>query len=240
MSIEYNSTINPGVLEVYCGPMKSGKTRELINRLDKLNYLPSCEFDIFKPAIDTRTNKIISRFGSLSYNCQFVDENHSYEILDKMKNDSKLIAIDEAQFFSKGIEQTIEKLLRNDINVIVSGLDMDFRGESFGRMHNLMSMANKVTKLTGVCDYEDCSNEATRTQRLIDGLPAPYESETILIGDSKEGYECRCLNHHIVPRNFDEPVYIQRELFDKNGEKMTQGSLFDDFDDLAEEKYCLF
>jgi thymidine kinase len=226
MSGGYNLTINPGVLEVYCGPMKSGKTRELINRLDKLNYLPSCEFDLFKPAIDTRTDKVISRFGSLSYDCKLVNENYPDDIMNKMKRNTQLVAIDEAQFFEKGIERTVEDLLRADINVVVSGLDMDFRGESFGRMHNLMAMANKVTKLTGICDFYDCGGEATRTQRLIDGSPAPYDSETILIGDSTEGYECRCLKHHFVPMKKFDLSHVQKELFNEEDEKITQKELF--------------
>ena len=199
MSDRYYGVVKPGILEVYCGPMKSGKTRELLNRIDKLSYLPGCEFDIFKPSVDTRNSSVKSRFGSLSYECKFANESCPEELFDSMKKGSRIIAIDEAQFFEKGIEDVVEALMKKDVNVIIAGLDLDFRGEPFGRMSNLLAMAHEVYKLTGVCDYDDCGNSATRTQRLIGGEPAPYNSPQILIGDEEEGYECRCLKHHIVP-----------------------------------------
>lgn len=89
------------------------------------------------------------------------------------------------------------------MNVVVSGLDLDFRGEPFGSMPVLLSLADEVHKLNGVCDYEGCSNPATRTQRLVNGFPASYNAPIILVGDAKEGYQCRCLQHHEVK---DAPV----------------------------------
>ena len=199
MNGKYYGVLKPGIMEVYCGPMKSGKTRELLNRIDKLSYLPGCELDIFKPSLDTRNSSVKSRFGSLSYDCKVANENSPEAMFDLMNGNSKMIAIDEAQFFAEGIENVVEALLKNDVNVILAGLDLDFRGEPFGRMNNLLAMADEVYKLSGVCDYDECGNAATRTQRLIGGEPAPYDSRQILIGDDKEGYECRCLKHHIVP-----------------------------------------
>ncbi len=199
MSDKYYGVLKPGILEVYCGPMKSGKTRELLNRIDKLSYLPNWEFDIFKPSLDTRDSNVKSRFGSLSYECKITNESCPEDLFDLIKDNSNMVAIDEAQFFSEGIENVVESLLKKDINVIIAGLDLDFRGESFGRMNNLLAMADEVYKLSGVCDHDGCGNAATRTQRLIDGKPAPYDSKQILIGDEEEGYECRCLKHHIVP-----------------------------------------
>tara|TARA_Y100000310_G_C20575482_1_gene760192 strand:- start:41 stop:664 length:624 start_codon:yes stop_codon:yes gene_type:complete len=195
----YNPHIKPGVLEIYCGPMKSGKTRELINRVDKLNYIEDCKFNLFKPLIDTRDKTVKSRFGELSYECSFVNEKTPYGIINRLGKETKLVAIDEAHFFGEGIEKIIEILLKKDINVILAGLDLDFRGEPFGQMPTLLAMAHEVKKLTAICEYNGCSTVSTRTQRLVDGKPAPYNSPIILVGDSEEGYETRCLKHHQVP-----------------------------------------
>jgi thymidine kinase len=195
----YDPNIKPGILEVYCGPMKSGKTRELIHRIDNLHYIKGCNFILIKPALDTRSIKIQSRFGSLSSDCILINENKPEEILEVVKKEHQLIAIDEAQFFKEKIISIVESLLQQDKNVIISGLDLDFRGEPFGQMHHLLARADIVHKLTGICDFDGCGAPATRTQRLVDGQPASYHSPIILIGDATEGYQCRCLKHHEVP-----------------------------------------
>jgi len=218
---KYYPVIKPGVLEIYCGPMKSGKTRELLNRVDKLNYLPEeVKFDMFKPVLDTRDPVVSSRFGSLSYDCKFADEKNPYEILEKMDQTSMLVAIDESQFFHGGIEEVVKELIGNNVNVVVGGLDLDFRGKPFGKMDYLLSMADEVYKLRGVCDYHGCGSPATRTQRLIGGEPAPYDSEIVLIGDEEEGYECRCFDHHIVPSSPTSEGLRQRTLiFDESKQR---------------------
>ena len=42
------NTFYPGMFELYCGPMKSGKTREMLNRVDKLRYMDNCKFLFLK------------------------------------------------------------------------------------------------------------------------------------------------------------------------------------------------
>jgi thymidine kinase len=82
--------------------------------------------------------------------------------------------------------------------VLVTGLDRDFRGIPFGPMPRLMALADQVTKLTAICMV--CGEPATRTQRLIDGAPAPADSPLIVIGGmGDETYEARCRLHHEVP-----------------------------------------
>lgn len=80
--------------------------------------------------------------------------------------------------------------------MIAAGLDMDFRGEPFGVVPNIMAIAESVTKLQAVCSV--CGSPASRTQRLIDGKPASYDDPVILVGAS-ESYEARCRHHHEVP-----------------------------------------
>ena len=190
---------NPGKLEVYTGPMRSGKTRELLNRVDKIGYVNGYNVLLVKPKTDTRDQEVKTRFGSLSFPCKFVDEDNPEELLDIVNEDDKIIAIDEANFFSDKIIGVVEKLLKQNRNVLIAGLGLNFRGEVFGPMGKLLARADEVNKLKAVCCYKDCDQPATRTQRLVDGKPAPYDAPLVLIGDGEEGYEPRCLKHHEVP-----------------------------------------
>ncbi len=190
---------NPGKLEVFTGPMRSGKTRELLNKVDKLSYMNDIESTLIKPKLDTRSEEVETRFGNLSFPCQFIDENSPERIIEKSGSKPGLIAIDEAHFFSGKIVEVIEKLLSKDYNILISGLDLNFRSETFGPMGDILARADNVRKLTAICCYEDCNRAASRTQRLVDGSPARYESPLVLIGDEEEGYEPRCLSHHKVP-----------------------------------------
>lgn len=191
--------VRPSTLEVFSGPMKSGKTREAINRVDKIQYLSNHDFRFIKPSLDTRSENIESRFGELSVTCTLVDEGRPEEISTVLNGES-VVVVDEAQFFADSIVRVVKGLLRDDRNVVVAGLDLDFRGEPFGAMPDLLSLADHVTKLSAVCDYEECSAPGTRTQRLIEGEPAPYDAPTVRVETSsgEESYEVRCKAHHVV------------------------------------------
>ncbi len=82
------------------------------------------------------------------------------------------------------------------IRVIVAGLDQDFRGDPFGPMPIILSLAEQVSKLHAICVV--CGKDASRTQRMIDGRPAYFEEPTVVVGGS-ESYEARCRTHHDVP-----------------------------------------
>lgn len=190
--------INPGVLEVICGPMFSGKTFELMHRVEKLNYLQGSKYHLFKPAKDTRTINIYTRFNEMEVECISIKKPE--EIFDHLADECHLVGIDEAQFFQKDIIKVVNELLNRDINVIIAGLDLDYRGEPFGIMSDLLAMADHVEKLFATCFYPRCKRKATRTQRLIDGKHAHYNEPTIVVeGSGKEVYEARCLKHHVVP-----------------------------------------
>ncbi|MEI7718713.1 MAG: thymidine kinase [archaeon] len=194
---------NQGYLEVFAGPMNCGKSRELINKIDRLHYMPEMGHLLVKPKIDTRDVNVKTRFGNLEFACETIDEMNPKRILEIVKPEYVVIGIEEAEFFHEGIVEVVQKLMKQKKYVLVSGLDTDFRGEPFGYMPQLMAIANEVHKLTAACQYEvhgkKCGQPATRTQRLIDGKPAPYKSPIILIGDKTEGYQPRCLKHHYVP-----------------------------------------
>ncbi len=205
----YNPNVLPGVLEVYAGPMKSGKTLALTMRVAQIPYIDECEFVFVKPECDTRDRTISPRGTPLAYDCCFVGEDDPWEILrlvERLRNSTmpnlRLVLGDEVNLFARTeIVKVTQRLLARELNVVYAGLDTDFRGESFGAMGDLMAMADMVYKLTAVCDYPGCVNPARWTQRLVNGEPAHYDDRLVVIEGSRRGvtYEARCFRHHLVP-----------------------------------------
>ncbi|MCD6426085.1 MAG: thymidine kinase [Anaerolineales bacterium] len=188
-----------GRLEVITGPMFCGKTDELLRRLRRA-IIAKQKIQVFKPGFDVRysSEKVTSHAGN-EYNAYPVE--NITEVPTLLLDDVTLVAIDEAQFFGKNIIDVIQALVDKGIRVIVAGLDMDFRGEPFGQMPVLLAQAEIVDKLHAICMV--CGEEATRTQRLVDGNPAYYDDPIIIVGAS-EMYEARCRIHHQVPRGKKE------------------------------------
>jgi thymidine kinase len=184
-----------GSIEVICGSMFSGKTDELIRRLVRATIAKQM-VQVFKPAIDVRyaVEKVTSHAGS-DYDAIPVEK--AAEIREKIELDTTVVGIDEAQFFDPEVVQVAEELATRGIRVLVAGLDTDFRGEPFGPMPVLMSMAEHVDKLHAICMV--CGDEASRTQRLVNGSPARFDDPVVIVGAS-EMYEARCREHHEVPR----------------------------------------
>jgi thymidine kinase len=107
------------------------------------------------------------------------------------------VAIDEAQFMDATLVEVAQALADRGTRVVVAGLDTDFRGEPFGSMPVLMARAERVDKLHAICMV--CGDEASRTQRLVNGKPARYDEPIVIVG-AAELYEARCRAHHEVPR----------------------------------------
>jgi thymidine kinase len=186
--------LQKGWIEVITGPMFAGKSEELIRRIKTLTYT-KMKIMAFKPAIDNRYDKTaIASHDGAKYEAYAVKEAKS--ILELVRPDTQVVAIDEVQFFSNDIIGICESLADRGVRVIVAGLDLDFRGEPFGPMPELLARAEFVTKLTAVCTVCGCA--ATRTQRMINGKPADYNDPIIKVG-AKESYEARCRKHHMVP-----------------------------------------
>lgn len=188
-------TMSTGSLTVITGSMFSGKTEELIRRIRRAVYARR-RVQVFKHALETRpeVDEIRSHDGNPQ---DAIAVSSSGELLEKVEEDVDLIAIEEAQFFDDGILEACESLADNGYEVIVAGLDMDFRGEPFWPMPALLSVADEIVKVRAICAV--CGQEASRSQRLIDGEPAPASAPTILVG-AEESYEARCRHHHEVPR----------------------------------------
>lgn len=185
-----------GSVEVVCGSMFSGKTEEMIRRLRRA-VIAKQKVQVFKPVIDIRYNetKVTSHAG---VDFDAIPINKSVEILDHLKVDTTVVGVDEAQFFDDRIVEVIEEMANRGIRVIVTGLDMDFRGEPFGCIPELLARADKIDKLQAIC--MKCGEPANRTQRLVDGKPARFDDPIVIVGAS-EMYEARCRMHHEVPRD---------------------------------------
>ena len=183
-----------GQIEVICGCMFSGKTEELIRRLKRATYARQ-KVQVFKHSFDNRYDElnITTHYG---LKLPTIACMKAGDIIKAVDNKSQVVGIDEVQFYGDDIVTVIEEIARQDIRVIVSGLDQDFRGEPFGAMPRLLTLAEKVDKLSAICSI--CGEAATRTQRLLDGHPAPYDSEIVSVG-STEKYEARCRVCHVVP-----------------------------------------
>lgn len=183
-----------GWVEVICGSMFSGKTEELIRRVRRAQIARQ-KVQVFKPAIDTRyaVDKISSHNG-MAFRAEVVQR--AADILARVEPDTKVVAIDEVQFFDWDIADVVDILADRGVRVICAGLDLDFRGEPFGPMPLLMAKAERVDKLHAICVV--CGNEASRTQRLINGQPAHYDDPVIVVG-AEELYEARCRACHVVP-----------------------------------------
>ncbi|MDE2764435.1 MAG: thymidine kinase [Gemmatimonadota bacterium] len=184
-----------GWIEVISGVMFSGKTEELIRRV-RCALIASRRVQLFKSHLDDRYG---SQFRISSHDGRQIDAepvSNSVRIAEKVRAETQVVAIDEAQFLDDGICEVADALADAGMRVIVAGTDMDFRGEPFGPMGLLLARAERIDKLHAICVL--CGDPATRNQRLIDGRPAPAEGPTIQVGGS-ESYEARCRRCHEVP-----------------------------------------
>jgi len=173
------NTVNPkeqfGWIEVICGSMFSGKTEELIRRLRRAQFAKQ-KVEIFKPAIDVRydENKVVSHDAN-EIRSTPVPAAANIPIL---ADGCDVVGIDEAQFFDDEIIRVCNDLANKGVRVIVAGLDMDFKGNPFGPMPNLMATAEYVTKVHAVC---------TRTGNLAQySYRKAKSNDLVLLGEVDE------------------------------------------------------
>jgi thymidine kinase len=183
-----------GRIEVICGSMFCGKTEELIRRVRRA-IIARQTVQVFKPDIDDRYSlaHVTSHSGQ---NIEAESVKGAADILSRLQPETTVVAIDEVQFFDPDICLIVEQLANQGIRVIVAGLDLDFRGEPFGPIPQMLCIAEEVTKLRAICVI--CGEFACRTQRLVNGEPAHHDDPIIMVG-AQESYEARCRQHHAVP-----------------------------------------
>lgn len=199
-----------GKLSVICGPMFSGKSRELI-RLMHIAEIAGQQTASFKPRIDTRySHSDVSSHDGFRRDAHVVDTAREIlSILFSYPAIPEVIAVDEGQFFDRGLPEVCLWLVDQGRRVVVAGLDRNFRGEPFGSIPDLLACADEVLKLRAVCmRCKDPQVTGVLPQRLIDGRPAPYDSPEVMVGGS-ECYEARCLDCHEVPGKPDYGALLQ-------------------------------
>jgi len=194
-----------GIIEVICGPMFSGKTSELVRQI-QLSLISKIEIVAFKPKIDNRyeSDKICTNDGYCVKSMVVENSTEIIKYIEKSKKTIEKVFIDEAQFFDEKIVEVVNCLAKEKgIDVILAGLDQDFKGAPFGQMPKLLGLAQKIRTLMAICVYEKengcmCRKPAFFTQRLINGKPASYDSPIILV-DGINSYTARCEEHWEVP-----------------------------------------
>jgi thymidine kinase len=196
-----------GKLELMLGPMRSNKTAELLRRADMRRQYAGQYVMVLKPSDDTKGGPgvVVSRNPRGHGKMQAVEfkSNDPWEILQAISEKEleigkrvECIAIDEGQFVEELFPFT-RRLLDENHDVLVAGLDLDFRAVPFGEMLNLTWFVNAYGgSVTECIAYCACGNRALYSQRLIEGEPAPYDSPIKMPGDS---YEPRCAEHFVLP-----------------------------------------
>lgn len=194
-----------GSLDLISGCMFSGKTQELIRRLDQARYA-GFTIQAFKPALDDRyAIEAVASHRQIRFPAIAVPDVAA--LRNQLHDDTRVIGIDEAQFFDDELVSLVEELANRGRHVIVAGLELDFLARPFGPMPLLAAYADRLTKLQASCQYPGCgSRQATRTQRLVDGAPAPADAPLVVVGGAAT-YEARCRHHHRV----GVPVHAQPE-----------------------------
>lgn len=181
-----NPTGRAGWIEVIVGSMFSGKTEELIRRLNRARIAKQ-KVEIFKPGVDTRYDdtNVVSHDSNVIRSTPV--EAASQILL--YTNDVEVVGIDEAQFFDSEIINVCNELANNGVRVVVAGLDMDYLGKPFGPIPALMAMAEYVTKVHAIC--MGCGNLAQYSHRTV------ANDKLVLLGETDSYMPlCRkCFNH---------------------------------------------
>ena len=169
-----NQANNIGWIEVVCGSMFSGKTEELIRRVKRAK-LAKQKIKIFKPKQDIRYSKkkVTSHDNNSIKSKPIKSPSKILEVAEKFD----VIGIDEAQFFDDSIVEVCNKLANSGKRGIVAGLDMDYKGNPFGPMPNLLAIAEYVTKVHAICTRS--GKMASYTHRIA------KSDELILLGDTR-------------------------------------------------------
>lgn len=188
-----------GWIEVVCGPMFSGKSDELIRRVDRAQIAGQC-VHVFKPALDDRYHATaVASHAGARFDASLIEDEGQFieKVLELAQTGAAdVVAVDEVQFLSDSIVEAVEILADSGVRVIVAGLDQDFLRRPFGPMPELLVRAEFVDKLQAVC--MGCQGPASHTQRLMpDGQPAKSTDPLVLVG-ATDSYEARCRSCHEI------------------------------------------
>jgi thymidine kinase len=172
---------NEGWVEVICGPMFSGKSEELIRRVTR-SKIARIPVQVFKPLLDDRyaDHEVVSHS---SWKVDALPVATSTDMLRAVTDHTRVIGIDEGQFFDFGLVEVVDNLAATGKQVIVAGLDTDYLRRPFEPIPALSDRAEYVTKMLAVCHR--CGGPALYTQRLV-------QSDDLVVLGAQDAYEARC------------------------------------------------
>jgi thymidine kinase len=176
--VRHNGT---GWIEVIAGSMFSGKSEELIRRLNRARIARQ-KVQVFKPGIDDRYSfeEIASHSGQKHVSVPVAS---TAEMMSRVREETEVVGIDEAQFFDNAIIDAVNQLAIGGKRVIIAGLDQDYTGKPFDPMPQLLSIAEFITKTHAIC--VKCGATANYSQRTV-------ESEARVEVGAADKYEARC------------------------------------------------
>jgi thymidine kinase len=203
-----------GTFELIVGPMLSGKTEEMIRRINRYQIanLPTA---IFIPEGSRRygTSRSGLQYEGAIHEVFRTREGIKKIVIETVRGKLNAVGIDEIELFLLRdlIEDSQDRnipyiatgiRILNDygVNVIANGLNRNFRGEPFGEIGYLMAMADSITTVKGVCEVckkEKKTTPSTYTRRMIDNKPARHDDKLIRIG-STDLYQTVCKDHHEI------------------------------------------
>lgn len=192
------------MLTVYTGPMFAGKTEALIRAVKRARQA-ELPVQVFVPASDTRNGVgVVKSHGgldleSMGINAWAVDPADPVALADRVRVGTKVVAIDEAQFFDGSLVDQVKALLKRDLRIFISGLDCDYKQDPFGPMPQLLALADRVRKLTAICVI--CKGENGRlTYRRTDA------TEQVLLG-AGDAYAPMCRScYNVTQRTKSSPA----------------------------------
>lgn len=184
-----------GKITVVTGSMFAGKSEELI-RLARRSLYAKKKVQVFKPSVDDRYHEamVVTHMGVLH---EAVPVSSVTELRQKIEKDTDVILIEEAQFFDHSLVDLAVELADKGKEIVLAGLDQDFRRQPFGPMPDLLAVADEVVKLRAIC--MKCGAPASHTYRMIEGKPAHWDDPIVLIG-ATESYEARCRRCYEISR----------------------------------------
>ncbi len=172
-------------LTVIMGPMKSGKSYDLISFFAPLKYT-AIPYTLYQSARHVRDEQVQSRNGSL------LSAQRIYSLTEILGNGCKIVGIDEMHMFPAHEVLVIDKLLRTGVKVIVSGLDLDYQGKMFTTMRALLELGPKEVRYKrAVCEL--CkSPDAIYSQVLKDNQPLLDGMPSVIPDDGTYSYRSTC------------------------------------------------
>lgn len=173
--------MSSGYLKLILGPMFSGKTSELIalyrryirsgRKVMVINFVGDTRYS----ATDLSTHDkqmihcfMINKLNDIYESKIYKDkEGNDVNILD-IFNDSDVILINEGQFFDDIVEVVTDWVENKHKKVYICGLDGDSNRNKFGKLLDLVPLADDIIKLNSICASCKDGTPAPFTKRIID------------------------------------------------------------------------